>query len=68
MRKPNQGPRSHSPVLYQLSYAHQKRGQANTTRRIKQALAFLIRVYAEPIRKATRGPGPSMSVDDGWVS
>ena len=41
--------RSHSPVLYQLSYAHQKRGQANTGRR---ALATVLRMFADPVRRA----------------
>lgn len=40
-----------------------------TVGRLKAALADLIRWYAGPIRKELhRGPGPSVSVDDGWVS
>lgn len=44
-------------------------GAALTAARAKAALAVVLRRFAAPVRKALeRGPGPSQSLDDGWLS
>lgn len=43
--------RLHNPVLYQLSYAHQKGGESNTRRRVAGGLESTLRMLADPVRR-----------------
>jgi len=36
--------------------------------RLRGAVAAVLRMFADPVRRSVRGAGPSLSVDDGELS